>query len=77
MEWINVEDRLPPNGKYVLVALWDPRTKVEMYSIQIAERANKDWFEGREGASILYKGSYVTHWMYLPDDPKIMEKVEK
>lgn len=70
MEWIKVEDRLPPNTCYVLVALWDSREKVKMHSIMIAERINEGWFEGKDGMRINEKGHWVTHWMPLPDDPK-------
>ena len=69
MKWISVKDRLPPNAVYVLVAKYDPRPKSEMHFILIAERINDGWFDGKNGDSILYKESYVTHWMPLPDKP--------
>jgi hypothetical protein len=68
--WINVEERLPPNSKYVLVAVYDAREKVCMHFIQIAERLNGDWFDGHNGDSILGKACRVTHWMPLPDKPE-------
>lgn len=70
MEWIKVSDRNPPNAVYVLVALYDSRTNVNMYFVQMAERMNEDWFSGDNGQSILGKGRSVTHWMPLPDNPK-------
>ena len=69
MEWIKIEDKKPPNGHYVIVALYDSRPKVEMYFIQNAERMNDEWFDGHNGDSILGKGRYVTHWMPKPDAP--------
>lgn len=71
MTWIKVTDRKPPNDHYVLVAVFDSRPKVQMYFIQIANRINDDWFSGDDGRSILGKGISVTHWMPLPDKPKI------
>ena len=70
-EWINIETRKPPNGVYVLVVTYDARPNVKMNFIQIAERFNNDWFEGKDGHSILGKGRSVTHWMPLPEHPKI------
>jgi hypothetical protein len=69
MEWINVDKRLPPNACYVLVAKYDSREKVKMHFVQIAERLNNDWFDDKDGHSIIGKGSRVTHWMPLPDVP--------
>lgn len=70
MEWIKVEDKLPPNGTYVLVANYDNRPKVQMYFIMIAERINEGWYDGNNGDSIRSRGEVVTHWMPLPDKPK-------
>lgn len=70
MEWIKIEHRNPPNGHYVLVALYDARPKVNMHFIHIAERLNEEWFDDCNGKTILGKDRYVTHWMPLPDKPE-------
>jgi len=70
MEWIKCEDRNPPNGVYVLVILYDSREKVNMSFISIAERHQNNFYDGNNGEQINIKGSYVTHWMPLPDLPK-------
>lgn len=69
-EWIKVEDKLPPQNTFVLIAKFDYRPKVEMYFIEIAYRLGKSWF--REEAEITSNGKYgkITHWMPLPDAPK-------
>lgn len=69
-KWISVKERMPPNSVYVLVAVYDPRPNVEMYFIEIAERMNNNWFDGKDGDCIASKHSSVTHWMPLPDEPK-------
>lgn len=70
MQWIKVEDQLPPNTRRVIVAIWDPRPKVEMYFIHVAIRLNDFWYDPETEQSICTRGSYVTHWMPLPDKPK-------
>lgn len=70
-KWISIEDDLPPQNVYVIVAKFDPRPKVEMRFILTAERIGDDWYDGRDGEEITRKGKYgrVTHWMPLPDKP--------
>jgi Protein of unknown function (DUF551) len=71
-KWISIEDRLPPQNVYVIVAKFDPRPKVEMHFILTAERMGDDWYDGKDGQKITGKGKYgrVTHWMPLPDKPE-------
>jgi hypothetical protein len=71
-EWINCEERLPPNSVYVLIARFDTRPKVKMYFIQISCRYNKQWQDDRDGEIIDPKYGTVTHWMPLPDAPGIL-----
>jgi len=71
MQWIPVEERLPPNAIYVLVAVYDSRPNVKMHFIQIAERFNYQWMDDHNGEPALGKGQFVTHWMPLPDLPKM------
>lgn len=64
MEWISVNDRLPPIGKNVLLCFLS-------YGLNVGEgeRVNEDrWVQYRLGATI-YKGN-VTHWIQLPEPPK-------
>ena len=70
-EWINIEQREPPQDCCVLVSIYDNRPKVEMSHVEIAYRMGKKWFEPRNGEIIDPKYGYVTHWMPLPESPKI------
>lgn len=70
-EWIPIEERLPPQAAYVIVARFDSRARVKMHFVLIAERIGDQWFDGDDGREITSKGKYgrVTHWMPLPDPP--------
>lgn len=68
-EWINCNDRLPPQDVYVLVNIWDGREKVKMNHRQIAMRIGDIWFDDKDEAMICKKYGVVTHWMPLPEDP--------
>ena len=72
MNWIKIEERLPPQNVFVLIAHFDHRPKVQMYFISIAERIGEYWYEGKNGDEVTHGGKYgkVTHWMSLPDKPK-------
>ena len=70
MEWISVDDRLPPNDVYVLVAKFESRKNVGMYFIQIAARYNDAWIDDRDGELLNPKYGHVRYWMPLPDKPK-------
>lgn len=67
--WINVEKRNPPNDCSVLMAIYDSRPKVNMFFLAIGYRINNLWFYGHDGETI--KIGMVTHWMQLPDKPKV------
>ena len=69
MNWTNVKERLPSPGVYVLVAKFDSRTNVKMHFIEIAERIENRWFDGKDGDEISNKYSKITHWMPLPEPP--------
>lgn len=75
MEWISIEDRLPPQAAYVLVAKFDHRPKMHMYSVSVAERIRNQWYEGKDGEEITSNGKYgrITHWMPIPDAPPLPE----
>lgn len=65
-KWINVEERLPEQGKRYLVVRYDEVTKTSFVDI-LWHDAHDLWWNR------LYKncGSFnVTHWMPLPEPPK-------
>lgn len=72
MEWISIEERLPSQNVYVIVAKFDHRPKVRMYFVDIAERIRDQWFDGKDGKEITGNWKYgkITHWMPIPDPPK-------
>jgi hypothetical protein len=74
MEWISVEERLPPQNVYVIDAKFDYRPKVKMHFVLTAERMGNFWYDGKDGEEITRNGKYgtVTHWMALPDAPKLI-----
>ena len=73
MNWIRVDEKKPPQGTYVLVAVYDSRPKVHMYFRHIAERINENYFCACDGETVLGKCRQVTHWMPIPDSPNIDE----
>ncbi len=75
MEWIDVEERKPPNDIYVLVSIYDGREKVKLSHVDIAARYGNDWVYDDEDKKVDPKYGYVTHWMPLPD-PFDMKKKE-
>jgi len=70
--WISVKDRLPRQGKEVLVT-WKRYNGVNDISIGQIFKVNKgDWYFTyceMEGFNSL-DDSQVTHWMPLPNPPK-------
>lgn len=69
-EWISVDDQLPPNGVYVLIAKFDHRPNIQMYFLKIAARYDQLWVDDKDGESINQKFCVITHWMFLPNFPK-------
>lgn len=59
MEWIKVEDRLPKDDSFYLIAFDDRGIRFGSYL------QNDGW---RDVDGKLYDG-IVTHWMPLPDPP--------
>ena len=64
-EWISVKDRLPKLFEDVLTYDGDGGIRI-------------NWLEELvdEVAYFAYGGKYVTHWMPLPEPPKIVEDTE-
>ena len=56
-EWVSVDDRLPPENKYVLI---------NVMMIAMYDREYKQWDDGDYYHDI----EDVTHWMLLPESPK-------
>ncbi len=79
MDWVKVEERLPPQNVYVLVAHYDCHPKVRMYFVQIAERVGRFWYDNYDGKEITQKGArgLITHWMPLPLAPEFKEENAK
>ena len=60
-EWISVEERLPPDGKAVLVVLRNNDMKVQW--VEIGIRWHGQWND--------VERFIVTHWMPLPEPPEV------
>ena len=69
MNWIEVEERKPPNSIYVLVACFDGRPKVRRHFVRIAARMNDQWIDDHDAEVLNPKYGIITHWMPLPDVP--------
>lgn len=71
--WIEIEQRKPPQNTRVLIAVYDGREKVKMHFIDFGFRLGKAWFREcsckGEDIEVCSKYGYVTHWMPLPDMP--------
>ena len=63
-EWISVEERLPEHEENVLVAVdYEHIRATGVYISSLLER--------RQGERWTHKGYTVTHWMPLPEAPKM------
>lgn len=56
-KWISVEDKLPKNGDYSVLVVFNNNSVEDMKMVHV-----QDWIKGRYGTRI-------THWMPLPDPP--------
>lgn len=57
-KWISVEDRLPEDGKQVLII-------IKPYYIELGNYADNEWlFHGEHIKNL------ITHWFPFPDIPK-------
>lgn len=79
MEWIKVGDRLPENGKRVLVTCSNGSKDFPAFSIYIASCYNRDgkgeWIDQQDEYAI----NGVVAWMPLPEpfvEPYIIEQFE-
>lgn len=62
VKWINVADRLPKDGKRVLVVISAAKHKSIYMDIDTDRRVNGKWVRWDR---------CITHWMPLPELPKI------
>lgn len=70
-EWISVEERLPDDGIRVIVADCDPDDDAQTQLVTLSCRcpALGRWVDYGDGLN----WRRVTHWMPLPEPPKIEE----
>lgn len=70
-EWISVEERLPDKKEYDWVLVNVLLTPENYYSVpQIAGLRNGKWW-GNDDFPLSELGCKVTHWMPLPEVPKM------
>ena len=69
MKWIDIEERLPPQDVYVLIALYEDHKTGPFTHVQPACRYGYQWVDGKDGEEISLKRRRVTHWMPIPDPP--------
>lgn len=72
MKWINVEEELPPVGETVICYRKIIVTGWYMDKYCPFEKKKKGWHCDWDGLSrSIFKRFPVTHWMPLPNPPKI------
>jgi hypothetical protein len=65
--WIQVSDRLPPDGEYVL--WWNPKDDYLKYRLAARDGNGLDW-----GGDLLEPIAAFTHWRHLPGSPTTIVK---
>ncbi len=68
MEWISVEDRLPPARKKVLIAYNRGVSIAERNGYLVDPTKTEPYWRGVHGPKHSLRS--VTHWMPLPDPPE-------
>lgn len=71
-EWQPIETA-PRDGKSILVHARDGDMIVAHWEEQPAFGWS-DWADSRTGYRVHKRSAYVTHWMPLPDPPKMVER---
>lgn len=73
-KWFKVEDRLPPEQLNVLCAgpAWNDAELHGHFQITLT-RTEMGWVLDDSEGGKLWEGWPVTHWQYLPEQPKIKE----
>lgn len=72
MEWISVEENLPPSDQEVLVCM---RNRFTVISYHYQDSLGIHWSSQEEGWDNVYDG-LVTHWMTLPKPPTLSNSVQ-
>lgn len=65
--WVQVSDRLPPDGEYVL--WWNPKDGYLKYRLAARDGNGLDW-----GGDLLEPIAAFTHWRPLPGPPTAIVK---
>lgn len=64
MDWINIKDSLPLSPAMFVVCYAElPGNRTDYW---IAQYINDKWVSQYKG----FEPKYITHWMYLPREPK-------
>ena len=73
MKWIDIDEKLPPKGVYVLTARSrNMKTGPEFKFASLAMRSHDDyiWLDENE-EELKFKYGKITHWMFIPDLPHL------
>lgn len=68
-QWIPVTERLPEDKMVVLAYVPD-----DEYALVQFDKKYSEWIVCFTSENISYRSEYVTHWMPLPEPPKIMKE---
>lgn len=71
MKWIETKKQLPKHKNKVLIVLFGNRKKQQIIEIGYLCETEKTWF-GFDNYPMEDYGFFVTHWMKLPDKPKLL-----
>lgn len=72
-EWIKIEDRLPDNvGEYIVCAQYAERIRYRQI-VTLAKYGLNEWIWYENGIEWDISG-IVTHWMPLPEPPRMEEE---
>ena len=74
MNWISVEDRLPEDGDYSVLACWKTGGIDMIYARDYFSPITCGVVDGIQQYTKRYSSVGITHWMQLPEPPK--EKVD-
>lgn len=69
MDWISIEDKLPPKGKngFPTVIVYTEDSEV---AVGFLDYCGDEWYVLHGDEDCLKSGNNVTHWMPLPEPPE-------